>query len=332
MKKYILITLLAVVAFSACRTDFEINAAWKDMTVVYGLLNQNDSVHYIKINKAYLGEDNALTMAQNPDSCSYGNNLEVRMEEWDVNGNQTNLWYLDTTTIYKKESGVFYNPKQVLYKFTGQLDTLNKDKEYRLFIKNKSNGKIISSKTKLVHKFGISKPMSGTQVNLTATNAIKVQWEPAVNGKLYQVIIRFTYREKNIITNDSIVKTLDWNLGSYTSENIDGTGPTLETSYYGQNFFQFLHDNISVDPNIIRVATGYPLQFIFSVAADEFNTYMEVNQPSSSIVQEKPEYTNISNGIGIFSSRYQMNRKLYINAVSMDSLYNGSKTKDLNFQ
>jgi hypothetical protein len=331
MKKYILLILLAMVALSACRTDFEINAAWKDMTVVYGLMNQNDSIHYIKINKAYLGEDNALTMAQDPDSCSYGNNLEVKVEEWDVNGSQTNLWYLDTTTIYNKESGVFYNPKQVLYKFAGQLDTLNKDKEYRLFIKNKSNGKIISSKTKLVHKFSVTKPL-GTQVNLTGTSPIKVIWEPAVNGKLYQVVIRFTYRERNIITNDSIVKTLDMNLGSYTSANTDGTGPSLETSFGGQTFYQSLHDNIAVDPNIVRVATGYPLQFIFSVAADEFNTYMEVNQPSSSIVQEKPEYTNISNGIGIFSSRYQIIRKFFPTAVSMDSLYNGSKTKDLNFQ
>ena len=31
---------------------------------------------------------------------------------------------------------------------------------------------------------------------------------------------------------------------------------------------------------------------------------MEVNDASSSIVQERPEYTNIENGIGIFSSRY----------------------------
>jgi hypothetical protein len=331
MKKYFLLILIASVALSACRTDFEINAAWKDMTVVYGLMNQKDSVHYVKINKAYLGEDNALTMAQNPDSCSYGNNLEVRVEEWDVNGNQTNLWYLDTTTIYNKESGVFYNPKQVLYKFTGQLDTLDKDKEYRLFIKNKSNGKIISSKTKLIHKFSIDKPTAMQQVNLTAVNPIKVQWEPAVNGKLYQVVIRFTYREKNITTNDSVVKTLDWSLGSYTSENIDGTGSVMETSFSGQSFFKFLHDNIPVLPNIVRVATGYPLQFMFSVGADEFNTYIEVNQPSTSVVQEKPEYTNISNGIGIFSSRYQINRKLYINAVSMDSLYHGSLTKDLNF-
>lgn len=331
MKKYLFLTLFTIIVLSACRTDFEINAAWKDMTIVYGLLNQNESIHYIKINKAFLGEDNALTMATNPDSSSYGNNLEVWIEEW-KNGSQSNLWYLDTTTVYNKEPGIFYSPKQVLYKFTGQLDTLNGVTEYRLFIKNKSSGKIVSSKTELVHKFSISKPNALQQVNFTALNSVPVLWQPAVNGKLYEVVIRFTYREKNIITNDSVVKTLDWSLGSFTSENSDGTGSALETSYNGQSFYKFLHDNIPVDPNVVRVATGYPAQFIFSVAADDFNTYMEVNHPSTSIIQEKPEYTNISNGIGIFSARYQIIRKLYINAVSMDSLYHGSLTKDLNFQ
>jgi hypothetical protein len=29
-----------------------------------------------------------------------------------------------------------------------------------------------------------------------------------------------------------------------------------------------------------------------------------VNEPSSGIVQEKPDYTNVENGIGLFSCRY----------------------------
>ena len=46
------------------------------------------------------------------------------------------------------------------------------------------------------------------------------------------------------------------------------------------------------------------VEFLFSVAGDELNTYMEVNEPSSGIVQDKPDYTNIENGIGLFSCRF----------------------------
>ena len=328
MKKILYIIFIFLLLYSSCKTDFEINAEWKDITIVYGLLDQTEKTHYIKINKAFLGEENALLMATEPDSCTYGNNLDVWLEEW-INNSLSNLWTLDTTTVYNKEPGIFYYPEQVLYKFYA--DTLYENAEYRLFIKNNNTGKIVSSKTSLVHFFSITKPTSFQAVNFTASNPVDVKWNSAYNGKLYNIIIRFKYKEKNIVTNDSIIKSLDWNLGNYKADNIDG-GETMTTSYYGANFYKFLHDNIPETPNVIRNASGFPLEFIFSVAADEFNTYMEVNAPSNGVIQERPEYTNISNGIGLFSARYHNVRSLYMSALSMDSLKNGQYTKNLNFE
>jgi hypothetical protein len=45
---------------------------------------------------------------------------------------------------------------------------------------------------------------------------------------------------------------------------------------------------------------------------------MQVYEPSTSIVQEKPPYTNIENGIGIFSARYYnyVRKKLHQETVS----------------
>jgi hypothetical protein len=331
MKKTLFIFLVLLISIFSCKTDFEINANWKDVTVVYGLLNQNDSIHYIKINKAFLGNENALIMAQNPDSASYGNNLEVWVEEW-KNGSQSNQWYLDTTTIYNKEAGVFYSPKQVLYKFQA---FLYESAEYRLNIKNKITGKTISGKTLLVHDFSVEKPSSMQPANFNATNPIQVKWLSAVNGKLYQVVVRFNYWEKTFGATDSTLKYADWDLGSFKSTGLDGN-ETMETSYNGNSFFSFLANKIEHNSNIIRHVAVPNVDFIFSVAADDFNTYMEVSAPTTGIVQEKPEYTNISSSdnsaIGLFSSRYQLHRKLAMNPISLDSLYNGSYTSILNFQ
>jgi len=41
-----------------------------------------------------------------------------------------------------------------------------------------------------------------------------------------------------------------------------------------------------------------------TVGTQELQTYINVNQPYSSIVQERPSYSNINNGIGLFSSRF----------------------------
>ena len=54
--------------FAGCSTDLDINAPYKNVTVVYGLLDQRQEVQYVKINKAYLGEGDALVYAQIADS------------------------------------------------------------------------------------------------------------------------------------------------------------------------------------------------------------------------------------------------------------------------
>ncbi len=331
MKKIFFVAFIFIISLFACKTDFEINAKWKDIMIVYGLLNQNDTTHYIKIGKAFLGEGNALAMAQNPDSSSYGNNLEVWVEEW-KNGSQSKVWYLDTTTIYNKEPGVFYNTKQVLYRFLA--DNLDENAEYKLFIKNKLTGKIVSSVTPLVHTFSIEKPSSIQTAVFHATNPVIVKWYSSLNGKRYQVVIRFNYWEKNLDNGDSTKRYVDWDLGSYKSGTTEGN-EIMTTTYYGNSFFQYLRDKINsssnVPVNVLRRLAVPNVEFIFSVAADDFNTYMEVNAPSTSIVQEKPEYTNISNGIGIFSSRFSIDRRLAMSPYSIDSLLIGVYTKDLHF-
>ena len=69
----------------------------------------------------------------------------------------------------------------------------------------------------------------------------------------------------------------------------------------GQQFFNFLSNNISQDPNKIR--NFLSLDLIISIGSPELTKYININQPSSGISQERLEYTNINNGIGIFSSR-----------------------------
>ena len=35
--------------FSACETDFDVNAEWEEITVVFGLLDQSQEKQYIRI-------------------------------------------------------------------------------------------------------------------------------------------------------------------------------------------------------------------------------------------------------------------------------------------
>jgi len=324
----IYIYLLFLIILSSCSTDFDITGEWKDITVVYGLLNQNDSIQYIKINKAFLGDDDALIMAQNPDSCNYYNSLEVKLEEW-RNGMIVNTFFLDTTIIHNKKPGDFYYPDQILYKTNAVLNTLS---SYKLVITNKNTGKIVSAQTKLIKPFTIVKPNPIQQINFASVNPIEVKWISAENAKLYQVIVRFHYIETNINTNVSTQKYVDWIIGSKVSATVNG-GEELSIEYNGEGFFENLAHKLLPDPNIKRIEGK--VEFIFAAAGEDFNTYMELSKPPSTIVQEKPQYTNITNGIGLFSCRYDNTKDnpilLNLTARSSDSLKNGRFTYNLGF-
>ncbi len=313
MKKFIVLLILSsiIIFYNSCKEDVNINASWKDITIVYGLLNQNDTTHYIKINKAFLGDGDALIMAQEPDSSTYGDALDVKVEEWE-NNKRLNSFVFDTTSIYNKDSGLFYYPGQIVYKCCA---SLNQNYKYKLIIKNKD--KIVSSETNLVHDFDIEKPRQGQKINFKANTPLNVKWVSAKNGKRYELMIRFHYKEINKHTLDTLNKYIDWSFGDKKSMTLYG-GEEMEIQYHGNQFFSLLENQLSYNPDIERIAGK--VDYIFTVVGDELNTYLEVNEPSSSIVQERPEYSNINNGIGIFSCRYQKIRSNELSPLTKTEL------------
>ena len=70
MKKFIFITIISLFIFS-CETDFEVIGEWEDHTIVYGLINPVDPVQYIRVQRSFLGELPADSMAQITDSIYY---------------------------------------------------------------------------------------------------------------------------------------------------------------------------------------------------------------------------------------------------------------------
>src|SRR6188768_905082 len=116
--KHLLYLSIAIATLAGCSTELDINAPYKDITVVYGLLNMRDSVHYVKINKAFLGEGDAYVYAQIPDSNEWedGAITTARMHRLE-NGERTEAFELTPTTITDREPGIFYSPNQKVYTF-----------------------------------------------------------------------------------------------------------------------------------------------------------------------------------------------------------------------
>jgi hypothetical protein len=302
-----LVALVFIPVLYSCNKDLNVNADWRDITVVYGILSQNEDTTYIKITKAFLGEGDAMQFAKIPDSSIYPGNLDVKMEEWSGN-TFVKAYPFDTVTIDSKEAGdsIFYFPYQLVYRSpTGHL---NENNTYKLKITHLKTHVVDSATTKLVHSFTVEIPDPFIkQVDYLPGHNFEVQFDQAYGGKRYQLLIRFHYLET---TSSGIImeKTLDWlvfNDLQVVNPYEIVTDPILK-SFSGDIFYTVLKGkikSIKSDPTVTS-RTARWVDYIFSVASEDLNTYMEVTEPSPSIIQERPSFSNIYNGIGLFSSRF----------------------------
>jgi len=331
MKNFLLIFLLAVI-LGSCSTDFETNAPWKETMVVYGFLNPNDAVQYIRISKAYLGEGNALLMAKESDSLYYRDILDVKLERF-LNDNLMETHALiRIDTIPKDVNGTFAAPYMVLYADTHSLHpSPNLDENiYKLTITNRESGLIVTASTKIIENFHIILPNSTSLVNLTGTvPSLTWKFNPSTRGKIYGITQYINYTETDTVTGIVEYKSVKWYL---TDKLTTGNTATLMTFPFVKNdFYRLLGDDVVEKPNIKRALSANPFDVHISAGTEEVYTYMQVTEQNTGIVQDKPLYSNIEGGVGLFSSRTIQIVHTQLSAESKAALDTSIYTKDLNF-
>lgn len=325
----LLLALPFLLALNSCETDFDVTAGYKDITIVYGILSQNDTMHFLRINKAFLGDGNALEYAQNPDSSSYGTTIDVTLEEVTETGSSS-LMTLDTLTLKQKDSGVFYYPNHLVYSLKA---ILNPKSTYNLKIRNKKNGNEVSSTTKLVQDFTVTKPGSGTRTlnfKRTSTAAQKFEWFSAVNGRLYQPVLVFYFKETSS-PGDTIIRSIEWPFSGKRSASLGG-GDNMSTEYLNAEFYNICNAKIpytdaSKEGSVLGRKADR-VELVFTVVGDDLSTYLEVSEPATGVLMEKPEYSNITNGMGVFSARFRKTLSYMLGKDTQMDLWN---TTDLKF-
>jgi len=328
--KYFFLSLFLAGVIISCETDFDTTSQWEDISVVYGIIDQLDSVFYIKINKAFLGEGDALVYAMEYDSINYPDTLNVKLHEINGNGNTVQTMDFEFGIIPEEEQDeddvVFPGPQSIYYggpdtyhEFIGSKKIwLNDEHTYRMEITFPNSSKVITSETILVNHFSITYPLP-SQVTIKFTNnpnsKTTFKWakpnNDVNNAFRYQVNLIFHYQEKTlagVYQNRSILLAEIIKDPSQITEE-------MTYNYFDENFYvscqsQIPYSDQAKEDSIVERYTR-DVDFIISVAAEEFNLFLDVYEPSNSVVQDKPAFTNIENGIGLFSSRYK-------NSVSKD--------------
>lgn len=329
--------LFSILSFvlTSCKEDIEPSLDGKISAVVYGLLDQNDTIHYVKINRAFYGAGDATQIALVSDS-SYFKTVEASVKEYQ-GGTLKRTWNLKDTIISNKENGAFFGPEQKVFYFkTSKATPLIADgfTEYRFeatMDKGLSNECTITGKTVLISGFGIKAPK--TQLG-PSPGSFKFAFNDAqVNGyskttvnilvgaaKLVEAKLTVAFDEyiNGTLTHS---KEFDWKLGEADDSYFNGGEIGFDAQ--GLIFYDLISKNATNDKNITK-RTLKSIKITAAAANEDLQKYIILNKPSSSLAQNKPTFTNlkISNNmrvIGVFASRN------VISSIYVENIFNGTK-------
>lgn len=361
LAKSTLIFFLLSLFLSSCKNELDINADYKEIAIVYGLLDSKEGVQYIRISKNFLPETDALAAAKDAGQSLYGEELSVHLYRYE--GDKVmDTYTLTPDSSIRKNEGVFYTSPHILYKLDATTNPLLADEvsQYVLKLENSKTGYIAQSKLMLIKasRGNISTPKiyyypsSNPQVQFvtTQTNAYANPFSSEIitskGAKTYSFTIRLYYREKNNNTGIIESKYVDWKVQEQKASSING-GEKVQFVFNGELFYVNMGQLIPVNDDVKRFADS--LQFRYTAIDDNVDTYIETSKPGSGLLQEKPTFTNIKNGMGVFGARTTFSVTAYspypvggttgdltvyscgMNPKSADSLARGIYTKKLHF-
>jgi len=330
MRKIIAFLAITIIAVS-CNQELIVNAPWKDVSAIYGILDRTSDTNYIRVHRGYLGDEGISGGSQEPDSLYYIN-PDIKIEIINTSG-QT----METVSLIRDESkdldsGFFTTEGYHTFRFD---KTLVDNFSYKLIVdKSESGLNQVYASTPMVDDFNIGSPNQNRSLNYAFRNGVEVKWESTENGRLYQVKTRMHYLEMSLNDSKDIVsKYVDFSVTTKTANSLNG-GQNFITTIGYDSYYRFLANNIEVNQDVIRFYEGTDIVIVAS--ADDLATYMSVSAPATTVVQDKPHFTNIMGGddanAGIFSSTNKAeNLAMKLADDSMDSLVRSMLTCDLQF-
>ena len=195
---------------------------------------------------------------------------------------------------------------------------------YELLIKNTITGNTVSSKTSIISGFDFDNVFRNNKAfqfgfyNNNDYSLSTVTWDDSNdNGKIYQLDLVINYTE-NQLSKQLI----------FSQPLVDKTETKM--SIEGESFFNFLRAGLTKDNTKVRYFNS--IDMVMTVGSEDLDTYIKINKPITGIVQERPQFSNINNGIGLFSSRFTKTRYSFpLTSASLDFL-KSTDGLDRNFQ
>lgn len=338
-KVKLLLGLIGLVFLANCSNEFDLVAEAEDIPVVYGLISRADTAHYIRIERAFVDpEISALEIAQRPDSLYYPN-LGVRIERVNNTSESWTLTRVDGADEgYPRQSGVFANEPNWLYKFKlAPGEELVGGETYRLIIDRGDNFPAITAEAVIVSDIRISQPVTVKPQNwvygddINASNA-DISWRFQPDARFFDLKIRINIDRINLDDPDNPEDlSLIWTVTKNIKTDGDSRGERFRIPSVG--LYQYIGSQLTAESNVEYDFKSY--DYIIEGGGQELLDYINIGQANTGITSSQivSNFTNLSEGLGVFSSRNSVSFDGFdLNSQSLDSLRRGVFTGDLKFR
>lgn len=320
---------LAAFVLGSCNEKLDLTAPYKENTIVYALLDKDSTTQFVKINKAFLGDGDAFVYAQVPDSTEYMDDQLQAVVHGVKNGVAVATYALHDT-IMPHDPGVFAGPTHKLYYFnTAGLFALDSSVTYRIDITAKGNS--VSAQTPVVGWIKPTGAIYSQPLRLVANGGSyttqSIRWTSSVNGRRYEVSYRFNWDE--VTPTDTVHKSFVQHLGTFVSNGTSG-GESMSADMDGESFYRTVGLKVGNNPAVTqRIFRG--VDIIWAVAGNDLHTYLQLNSPISGIVEDRPTFTNVTDGYGLFTTRRFRELSKALDSNSVPELVQGQYTAGLLF-
>jgi len=336
MMKKVLVLFSALSLLLACNNELDINAEYKDVTVMYGLLDPNQDTNYVRIQRGYLGDEAASASYGITDSLYYDSTeIDVFIREYNPGSSTFNrevqlIW--DNSASL--DTGTFTTQGHHLYRIPDGFD-IQSNREYEVVVLRLADNSEAIARTGIVGDIDIRRPLTIITARLFDGRIqfiIKQDTDgnnPEATLKMlaYQPIIDFHYKEINLSTGEESFESVNIRLPLIESPFDD-----IEILYSSNQLYAALADRIEKDPSktILRFFQSMDIRIVG--ASEDLMTYIELSSPATGVNQNRPQFEQVLNGTGILSSRTVANRRdIRLQESIHENLLRSGVACDLNF-
>lgn len=353
-----LVASIFTLLLTRCTTDVDLTAPYVSVPVVFGLLDAEADTQWVRINRTWLSDGDQTQIALISDSSEYDNSrLSAHFVEI-INGIDVRIIELQDTLLQNKDqNGVFFAPEHKAYYADTRLgEALNPDANYRLELVIDDTTEVKSETNMISVALGnIQQPPAGLdniKLNLANVGPSQItypdytfKWMSTKGASRYDAVLLVHFIEHywadnfHTVLDSSRARTIEMPIGTVDPSDDEG-GLELVKVFDGETFYTTLETRLEKNIRITRELGVWDeedqiaraIDFVLIVANEQLAIYLDINAPISGIIQERPEYSNINGGLGLWASRTtQKVIGLGYTTDTIEHLQEGDDTAELNF-